>query len=89
MYVTCTCIKVYYSICTVYRCACTCMCTSGFLISFEAWSKLAQQWLVCQIRSSLGQWYAYQKQWCTCTFTYISVSRCMYVYIHVHGVRGT
>ena len=78
MYVTCTCIKVYYSICTVYRCACTCMCTSGFLISFEAWSKLAQQWLVCQIRSSLGQWYVHvhlhisvYQDACTCTYMYM------------------
>ena len=22
-------------------------CTSGFLISFEVWAKLAQKWLVC------------------------------------------
>ena len=25
----------------------TCTCTSDFLISFEAWAKLAQKWLVC------------------------------------------
>ena len=24
-----------------------CTCTLGFLIHFEAWAKLAQQWLVC------------------------------------------
>ena len=24
-----------------------CTCTSEFLICFEAWAKLAQQWLVC------------------------------------------
>ena len=47
MHVHVQCIKVYYSTCTVYQRACTCMCTSEFLISLEAWSKLAQQWLVC------------------------------------------
>ena len=26
---------------------CTVCCRSEFLISFEAWAKLAQQWLVC------------------------------------------
>ena len=26
---------------------CIATCTSEFLITFEAWAKLAQQWLVC------------------------------------------
>ena len=25
----------------------TCICISEFLVLFEAWAKLAQQWLVC------------------------------------------
>ena len=31
----------------VLHCTCTCTYMSEFLISFEAWAKLAQQWLVC------------------------------------------
>ena len=36
--------------CTVIRASiltCTCTYASEFLISFEAWVKLAQQWLAC------------------------------------------
>ena len=39
---TCTCI---YGIFTQY--ICTHACTSEFVITFEAWAKLAQKWLVC------------------------------------------
>ena len=31
----------------MYMYKCTCTCASEFLIGFETWVKLAQQWLVC------------------------------------------
>ena len=37
---TCTCVHVHV-------CAVKHTCTSEFLIGFEVWAKLAQQWLAC------------------------------------------
>ena len=47
--VVCICMCLAVCICTCLAmcdCMCLAMCISEFLITFEAWAKLAQQWLV-------------------------------------------